>query len=104
MEVLRQTSIKGYNYVHAIDKSTWAHPYLKGSRHGQNTSNIIESVNASFVSERKQSCIELLDGIWKRTMNTCYERRQESFRYTPCQTLTHYGTRLLKVSLNYAQQ
>ena len=103
MQDLKQVNENAYTYVLGLDKTKWAAPFIPGTRYGHTTSNIVESVNSTFVDERKQSCIELLDGIWNKTLNLRYERKEQSFQYLPNEHLTSYGNTLLHLSFQNAQ-
>ena len=69
-------------YLSEIPAPLWVAAHFPGRRYGQDTSNIVERVNAAFKTEREYSVINLLSALWHKTMTTRYQRQQDAQKYT----------------------
>jgi hypothetical protein len=91
------------DYVMAIDLNMWAPPYTTARCYGHRTSNIVESINAHLTSERRLTCIEILNCLWNKSMNDRFVRQQECITLDQTETLGKYAILLLRKSLENSQ-
>ena len=79
MEALRDTNIKAWEYVKALNTSTFLAYHISAlgySRFGHDTSNIVESVNGIWGEFRDMPPLIMLDNIHTWTMKRIAERQQ----------------------------
>ena len=77
MEALRDTNIKAWEYVKALNTSTFLAYHINAlgySRFGHDTSNIVESVNGIWGEFRDMPPLIMLDNIHTWTMKRIAER------------------------------
>lgn len=59
-------------------KEKWARPYFPGCRYNLDTSNAVESLNSTFLDERKYPIIPMLDTIMRTFSQWFNEHRKEA--------------------------
>ena len=74
MKVLREQSQAAYDYLLAIDLSTWTRAGAKVPRFGHDTSNIIESINGAWSNIWCLPPLCLIDAIYSYCMKMVYDR------------------------------
>jgi predicted membrane-bound mannosyltransferase len=74
MEELKAQSVPAFDYLYSIPKRTWARAYTTYLRYGHNTSNIVESLNASWSDIRCLLPLQIIDAIYLEAMKTVYNR------------------------------
>ena len=104
MKQLQEAKPAGEAYLRRIDPTLWARSHFPGQRYGQDTSNIVESVNHTLKAERELSIIELLNTIWHRVMNQRFERLQSASNPAGGQLFTKFCLRLVGESRIWAGQ
>ena len=88
---LELQQLRGYNHAAAdylceIPSTLWVAAYFPGKRYGQDTSNIVERINATFKLEREYAVIDLLNAVWHKTMTTRYDRQHQISKHKPAFT------------------
>ena len=81
LQQLQQHNQAAATYLAEIPKELWVTAYFPGRRYNQDTSNIVERVNAEFKSDRELSIIGLLSSLWHKTMTTRYSRQQQADKH-----------------------
>jgi hypothetical protein len=74
MEELKAQSIPAFDYLYSIPKRTWARAYTTYLRYGYNTSNIVESLNASWSDIYCLPPLQIMNTIYLEAMKTVYNR------------------------------
>jgi hypothetical protein len=74
MEELKAQSVPAFDYLYGIPKRTWARAYTTYPRYGHDTSNIVESLNASWSDIRCLPPLQMMDAIYLEAMKTVYNR------------------------------
>ena len=81
LQQLRQQNDAAVTYLTEIPPSLWVTAHFPGRRYNQDTSNIVERVNAEFKDDRELSVIGLLSALWHKTMTTRYNWQQQAEKY-----------------------
>ena len=63
MKLLQVENKDAHSYLQAIDRKLWSRAYQPYPKYGQNTSNIIESLNGAFSDIWSQPPIRIMDSI-----------------------------------------
>lgn len=77
MKLLQVENKDAYSYLQAIDRKLWSRAYQPYPKYGQNTSNIIESLNGAFSDIRCQPPIRMMDSIYLYCMKLIYDRAEK---------------------------
>lgn len=104
MTEMHQIRPDAVEYLRNIASSLWAYPFVSGPRFGHDTSNIVESANNMFLSERELPLLKMLDAIWHKIMAMRFKRYQAAQDISPLQPLTPHGQKLLQHALYSARQ
>ena len=75
---LQEAKPAAAEYFQNIDPTLWIHAFFPGRRFGQDTSNIVESVNSALKLDREMSIVELLNSIWHKLMGQRFDRYQSA--------------------------
>jgi hypothetical protein len=74
LDSLRTEKPEAAAYLLASEPEKWAESMFRGRRYAHDTSNIVESLNKTLLSDRELPIVELLDAIWHRVMAARGER------------------------------
>ena len=77
MKLLQVENKDAHSYLQAIDRKLWSRAYQPYPKYGQNTSNIIESLNGAFSDIRCQPPIRMMDSIYLYCMKLIYDRAEK---------------------------
>jgi hypothetical protein len=73
---LRDKKADAAAYLEAQEPTKWVECLFPGRRYGQDTSNIVESLNQVLRFDRELPIVELLNALWHRVMEKRSSRLQ----------------------------
>lgn len=74
LQQLRFEKAPAAEYLEGINRELWVTAFFPGKRYGHHTSNIVESLNKTFVFTRELPILDLLNEIWHSQMELRWKR------------------------------
>lgn len=81
MDILFEKNPRAAQYIGGFGNNLWVSHQMEGRHYGLRTSNIVESLNNTFLVERELPIVEMLDHIWHRVMDGRFRRRVEAEKW-----------------------